>query len=78
MTKSVRTICHSIHAEVMRSRPAMRKGKKFVVHCHPDVGKALQGAEKDVAREIEAMTGKELTVRTDPLMHIEQFDFVEA
>ncbi len=78
MTKSVRTVCHSIHAEVMRSLSAMRKGKKFVVHCHPDIGKALRGSEKDVAREIEAMTGKELTVRTDPLLHIEQFDFVEA
>ncbi len=78
MTKSVRTICHSIHAEVMRSLSAMRKGKKFIVRCHPDVGKALQRSEKNVAREIEAMTGKELTVRTDPLMHIEQFEFVEA
>lgn len=78
MTKSVRTVCHSIHAEVIRSLPAMKKGNNFVVHCHPDVGQALQGAEKAVAREIEAMTGKKLTVRTDPLMHIEQFDFVEA
>jgi ribonuclease G len=78
VTKSERTVCHSIHAEVTRSLSAMKKGKKLIVRCHPDIAKALRGSEKDVTREIEAITGKELKVRADPLMHIEQFEFAEA
>jgi ribonuclease G len=78
VTKSERTVCHSIYAEVTRSLSAMKKGKKLIVRCHPDIAKALRGSEKDVAREIEAITGKELIVKTDPLMHIEQFEFTEA
>jgi ribonuclease G len=75
MTKSVRTVCQSIYAEVLRSRAAMKKGKELIVRCHPDVGNALSGSEKDVADEIRNITGKKLSIRTDPLMHIGQFEF---
>lgn len=78
MTKSVRTVCHSIYGEVLRSLAALKKGKQFIVRCHPDVGKALQGSESDVKYEIQKVTRKELKVRPDPQMRIEQFEFSEA
>jgi hypothetical protein len=55
----------------------MGEGREIIVRCHPDVAKALGKSERLVAKEIEEMTGKELTVRSDPLMQIDQFDLVE-
>jgi Rne/Rng family ribonuclease len=78
MTKSVRTICYSIHEEVRRVFPTLGAGRELIVRCHPDVGQALQGAESRVRRELCEITGKEVTIMADPLMHIERFDLVEA
>jgi Rne/Rng family ribonuclease len=77
MTKSARTVCFSIHEEIRKILPALGEGRELMVRCHPDVARAIEGPEKLVATEIEEMTGKELTIRPDPLMHIEQFDLVE-
>jgi len=76
-TKSIRTVCYIIHQEVRRALPKMGESREIIVRCHPDISKALSQSERLVAQEIEEMTGKELTVRSDPLMHIEQFDLVE-
>ena len=67
-----------IHQEVRRAIPKMGDAREITVRCHPDVGKAMKESERVVAQEIEEMTGKELTIRSDPLMHIEQFDLVES
>jgi Rne/Rng family ribonuclease len=77
-TKSSRTICYSIHTEVRRMLPHFGEGAELLVRCHPEVGKALRESEKQVVKDIEEMTGKIVTVTTDPLMHIEQFDVVET
>ncbi|MCW4027655.1 MAG: ribonuclease E/G, partial [Candidatus Bathyarchaeota archaeon] len=78
LTKSVRTVCYTIHGEIRKALPSLGEGRELIVRCHPDVGTALLDLEKVVAKEIEEMTGKELTIRKDPLMHFEQFDLVEA
>jgi ribonuclease G len=78
MTKSVQTVCYEIHEEIRCSRSSRRDGKEIVVRCHPDVGRALRDSEKMIADEIEEMTGKELIVRTDELMHLEQFDLTQS
>ena len=77
-TKSVRTVCYIIHQEIRRALPKMGESREIIVRCHPDVAKALTKTERLVAEEIEEMTGKELTVRSDPLMLIDQFDLVES
>ena len=76
-TKSVRTVCLIVSQEVRRALHTMGEGREVIIRCHPDVGKAMQSTEKAVAQEIEEMTGKELTILTDPLMHIEHFDLLE-
>ncbi len=78
MTKSVRTICYSIHQEVQKMTPHLENGREIMIRCHPDIGKALRDGEKRVIKEIEEMTGKSVSVQPDPLMHIEQFDVIET
>ncbi|MCH8319901.1 MAG: Rne/Rng family ribonuclease [Acidobacteria bacterium] len=78
MTKSVRTICYSIHQEVQKMTPHLENGREIMIRCHPDIGKALRDGEKRVMEEIEEMTGKSVSVQPDPLMHIEQFDVIET
>jgi len=78
MTKSVRTICYSIHQEVQKMTHRRQNGHAIMIRCHPDIGKALRDGEKRVLKEIEEMTGKSISVQSDPLIHIEQFDVIET
>ena len=77
MTRSVRTVCYSIHQQVQKMIPGLEDSQELMIRCHPDVGKALRGGEKRVMREMEEMTGKAVSVQPDPLMHIEHFDVIE-
>ncbi len=78
MTRSVPTICHTIHQEAQRMTSAFGKGNELIIRCHPDVGKALRNGERDVLTQIGAITGKQVKVKTNPLMHIERFELAEA
>ena len=78
MTKSVRTICYSIHQEVQKLTPHLGNGRELMICCHPDIGKALRDGEKKVMTEIEEMTGRSVSVQPDPLMHIEHFDVIKT
>ena len=78
LTKSIRTVCYNIHQEVSKSLSLMGEGQELIIRCHPEVGRALRESEKEVSDEIREMTGKIITIRTDPLMHIEKYDFIEA
>ena len=78
MTKSVRTICYSIHQAVQKMSPHLENGHELRIRCHPEIGKALRDGEKRVMKEIEEMTGRSVSVKTDPLMNIEQFDVIET
>ncbi len=76
-TKSVRTICYSIHHEVRKMMRTFGQGRRLLVRCHPEVGKALRNGEAQVVKEIEEMTNKAVTVKSDPLMPVEHFDLTE-
>ena len=78
MTRSVPTICHTIHQEAQKMTPAFGKGKELIIRCHPDVGKALRNGERDVLTQIGAITGKQVKVKTNPSMHLERFELAEA
>lgn len=78
MTKSIRTVCYSIYEEVRKMAPHLSKGTEILIRCHPEIGKALRNTEREVIKEIEEMTGKVVSVKPDPLMHIERFDLVET
>ena len=78
VTKSIRTICHTIHQKIQQMMPSLGKGQEILIRCHPDVGKALKNEQKQVLNEIENMTGKVISIKADPQMHIEQFDLIET
>ena len=78
MIRSIRTVCYSIHQEVRRMLPHLGEGEEILIRCHPDVGKTLQDGERLVLKEIEELTDKVVSIKTDPVMHIEQFDVVET
>ena len=78
MTRSVPTICHTIHEEAEKMSAGFGKGDELIIRCHPDVGKALRNGERDILTQIGAITGKQVKVKTNPLMHIERFELAEA
>ncbi len=78
MTKSVRTISYSILQEARRLHRQLEDGVELLIRCHPEVARALRDTEREVIREIEAMTGKAVSVKPDSLLHIEHFDLVEC
>ncbi len=78
MTRSFRTLSYTIHEEVRKMLPHFGKGAVVLIRCHPELGRALQNQERQVLSEIETMTGMKPMIKTDPLLHIEQFDLVES
>ena len=78
MTKSVRTVCYSIQQEVRGMLPHLDRGNEFLIRCHPDVGKALRDGERAVLAEIEEMTRKVVSIKSDPSIHIEHFELIES
>ncbi len=78
MTRSVQTICYSIHQEILRILPTLGEGREILIRCHPDVGKALQDSERQILAEIEETTAAIVSIKNDPLMHVEQFDITET
>jgi Rne/Rng family ribonuclease len=78
MTKSVRTVCYALHGEIRRGLSSLGQGRELIIRCNPDVGQALKTTERRVRDDLAEMTGKEITILTDPLMHIEHYDLVEA
>jgi ribonuclease G len=73
--KSVSTVCSEIYDEVRKLAPDM-PGQKLVLRVNPAVARALEGDEAPVLRSLVALTGGELTVQADALLHQEQFDLV--
>ena len=74
LTRSVRTVCYSVHHQVQKMLPLSPDAKSMTIRCHPEIGKALRGGENVVLKEINKLTGQKVRVKTDPLLPIEQFE----
>jgi ribonuclease G len=73
--KSVATVCSEIYDEVRKLAEDM-KGQKLVLRVNPEVARALEADEASVLKGLQALTGGELAVHADALLHQEQFDLV--
>jgi ribonuclease G len=73
--KSVATVCSEIYDEVKKLADDM-KGHKLVLRVNPEVARALEADEAPVLTGLQALTGGELVVHADALLHQEQFDVV--
>ena len=76
LTRSVRTVCYSVHHQVQRMLPLSPDARSMTIRCHPEIGKALRGGENLVLKEIKKLTGQKVRVKPDPLLQIEQFEVI--
>jgi ribonuclease G len=72
MIKSVTTVCNEIYVEMRKM--ARRFEHDIVLRVHPDVAKALKLTNSRWIEEMEELTKRTVLVKSDPLLHPEQFD----
>jgi ribonuclease G len=72
MIKSVTTICNEIYVEMRKM--ARHFEHDVMVRVNPEVAKALKANNGRWIEEMEELTRRTLLVKSDPLLHIEQFD----
>ncbi|HZU30960.1 MAG TPA: Rne/Rng family ribonuclease [Candidatus Angelobacter sp.] len=72
MIKSVTTVCNEIYVEM---RKMMRHFERDVmVRVNPEVAKALKSNNGRWLQDMEELVKKTVLVKSDPLLHPEQFD----
>jgi ribonuclease G len=73
--KSVASVCSEIYDEIRKLAADMR-GERLLLRVHPEVARALAGDEALVLVRLGELIGREVSVKADPLLHLEQFDMV--
>jgi ribonuclease G len=71
--KSPETVCYEIQQEMKKMRPTL-EGNEVTVRVNPEVGKALKGGQYVSVQDLEEFMKKDIVVKSDPLLHEEQFD----
>jgi len=71
--KSSSTICYEILSEVRKISPDLN-GHRLLLRVNPDIARALGEEEHGVLKDMKQAIGKDVTVRSDPHLHHEQFD----
>jgi ribonuclease E len=72
MIKSVTTVCNEIYVEMRKM--ARHFERDVMVRVHPDVAKALKANNARWLQEMEELVKHTVLVKSDPLLHPEQFD----
>jgi len=73
MVKSVPTICNEIYLE-MRKMARQVERSDILLRANPEVVKALKANSGRWLQEMEELTRRTVIVKSDPLLHQEQFD----
>ena len=76
LVKSVATTCYSIYHEVERMSFQVDARGDLMIRVHPDVARALRESESGVIEEIRNLLHRDITVKSDPTLHIEHFNIV--
>jgi len=71
--RSAESVCYEIQQEI-RKMSHLLEGKEITIRVNPEVAKVLKGGEFVSIREIEEWTRKDIVVKSDPLLHEENFD----
>ena len=72
MIKSVSTVCNEIYVEMRKM--ARHFDRDIMLRVNPEVGKALKTNGARWLQEMEELTKRTILVKSDPLLHPEQFD----
>jgi ribonuclease G len=73
MTKSPITVCNDLWIEMKKNHKTIEK-KEILLRVHPEVTKQLKLNNGKWLTEMEAMTGKTILLKSDPILHPEQFE----
>jgi len=73
MIKSVQTVCNEIYVE-MRKMARQMERHDVMLRVNPEVVKALKANNARWLQEMEELAGRTIIVKSDPLLHLEQFD----
>src|SRR4051812_19037 len=73
MIKSVQTVCNEIYVE-MRKMAKHLERHDVMLRVNPEVVKGLKANNARWLQEMEELTSKTIIVKSDPLLHQEQFD----
>ena len=71
--KSVATVIGEILQEAGKIARSL-EGREVVLRVHPEVAKILKSHNNDYLQELEAILGRTVMVKSDPLLHQEKFD----
>lgn len=72
MIKSVTTVCNEIYVEMRKM--ARHFERDVMLRANPEVAKALKANGGKWLQEMEEVTKRTILVKSDPLLHPEQFD----
>jgi len=74
--QSKRTICYNIYRDMRReSREIM--GQYITLKVRPEIADLLLGEEQGMVAHLEGWLKKEIIIRPDPQLHLEQFEMYE-
>jgi Rne/Rng family ribonuclease len=73
LVKSVPTVCNEIYIE-MRKMIKAHDRTDVTLRVNPEVAKALKAGNGKLITEMEELTGKTVLVKSDPMLHQENFD----
>jgi ribonuclease G len=71
--KSVQTVCNEIYVEMRKVRRHV-ESKEVILRVNPEVAKELKGGNGKWLQEMEELIGHPVLVKSDALLHQEQFD----
>jgi ribonuclease G len=72
MVKSVSTVCNEIYVEMRKMSKHFERD--VMLRVNPEVAKALKGNGARWLQEMEELTRRTILVKSDALLHPEQFD----
>ena len=72
MIKSVATVCNEIYVEMRKM--ARHFDHDIILRVHPEVAKALKASNARWLQDMEELTKQTILVKSDALLHPEQFD----
>lgn len=73
--KSLPTICHEIYREISKTSLHLR-GKELTIRVNPEVASALLGEEYHLVQQLQKELKLRVSVKGDPNLHYQQFDFL--
>ncbi|MBM3776379.1 MAG: ribonuclease, partial [Acidobacteria bacterium] len=71
--KSVPTVIGEILQEAQKLAPALEAGDAML-RVNPEVARFLKSSLNDYLQELEEILGRNVIVKSDPLLHQEKFD----